>query len=145
MERISWKFDGLFKGDAEKCHAECETLEELTPENVLSLAEDEETELHKCFIWDNDEAAHRYRLTQARQIIQSFVIKRDESEKTLPVIRAYQITTEKNVYQSTRLFLKNKDEYEALLLRAKRELKAFRERYKSLSELEEIFEAIDAI
>ena len=144
MERISWKFDGLFKGDAKKCHEECETLEELTPENVLMLAEDEDTELHKCFIWDDTEAAHRYRLSQARQIIQSFVIKRDDPEET-PVVRAYQITTTPNTYQPTRMFLQQPDEYKALLNRAKQELQSFKMRFKMLSELEEIFNEIDKL
>ena len=145
MERICWKFDGLFKGDAEKCHAECESLEELTPENVLSYAEDEDTELHKCFCWDNDEAAHRYRLIQARQIIQSFVITREEPEEDTPKIRAFQITTERNVYQPTRMFLQNRDEYKDLIARAKQELAAFKQRYKMLSELENIFNEIDRL
>ena len=64
MERISWKFEGLFKGDAEKCYAEVESLDEATPEKVLALAEDESTELHKCIEWDIPTAARKYQLSQ---------------------------------------------------------------------------------
>lgn len=143
MERINWKFDGLFKGNAEKCYAEIQTLESITPENVLALGEDETTELYKCFEHDDTIAAHKYRLIQAREIIRSFVIVCEEKE--IEPIRAYQITTETSVYQPTRLFLQDKDEYSALLSRAKEELQAFRKRYEVLSELEEIFNEIDKL
>ena len=143
MERISWTFDGLFKGNAEKCYAECESLEQATPENVLEYARNESTELHKCFEWNDTVAAEKYRLKQARQIIQSFVIVHEEKEE--PKIRAYQITTQTNVYQPTRLFLQQPDEYKALLARAKQELQAFKARYKTLTELESIFEEIDRL
>lgn len=143
MERITWRLDGQFKGDAAKCYEECETLNEATPANVLALAMDENTELHKCFEWDDSAAAQKYRLGQARDIIRSFVIVR-EDKKDEP-IRAFQITTQTNVYQPTRLFLQQPDEYSELLKRAKAELAAFKQRYKMLSELEEIFNEIDKL
>lgn len=143
MERITWRLDGQFKGDAAKCYEECETLHEATPANVLALAMDETTELHKCFEWDDSAAAQKYRLGQARDIIRSFVIVR-EDKKDEP-IRAFQITTQTNVYQPTRLFLQDKDEYSALLSRAKQELQAFKKRYSTLCELESVFEEIDKL
>lgn len=36
MERISWTINGLFKGNAEKCYAECESLEQII--NIINLA-----------------------------------------------------------------------------------------------------------
>lgn len=143
MERITWKFEGLFKGDAEKCYAECESLSEASPENILALATDETTELHKCFEWDDSIAAHKYRLHQARKITQSFVIVSEDKE--IEPIRAFQITSQTNVYKPTRLFLQDRDEYSILLKRAKEELQAFKKRYKMLSELEEIFNEIDRL
>lgn len=141
-EVVKWKFDGLFAGDAQKCYEEIGE-ERITPEEVLEKAKDEKSELHKCFEWDDSVAASKYRLSQARQIIQSFVIVRKEEEK--PQVRAFQITTQTNTYQPTRVFLQQPDEYKALLERAKEELKAFRTRYKMLSELEEVFNAINEL
>lgn len=46
----------------------------LTPNKVLQLAEDPSNPMHECFTWNNDEAAHRYRLDQARDLISSFEI-----------------------------------------------------------------------
>lgn len=144
MERITWAIEGLHKGDAQKCYDECQTLKEVTPESVLDKAKNAKTELHKCFEWDDSVAGEKYRLIQARQIIQHFVIVTSEKEDT-PRIRSYQITTTTNKYEPTKVFLQKPDEYTALLERAKNELEAFKQRYKMLSELEEIFEDIDRL
>jgi len=41
----------------------------LTPANVVDAARAEDHPLHSRFEWDNDAAAHKYRLAQARQLI----------------------------------------------------------------------------
>lgn len=143
MERVTWKVKGLFKGDAQKCYEEMKQLDEITPENVLQLGEDEGTELYKCFEHDDSIAAHKYRLIQARQIIINLIEIPQDEEKEEPSIRALQITSTKNVYEPTRTFIEKPDEYKILLMRAKEELQAFKKRYKMLSELESIFAEID--
>lgn len=146
MERICWSIQGLHKGDAQKCYDECQTLSEITPESVLNKARGKKTELHKCFEWDDTVAGEKYRLIQARQIIQHFVIVTPEEEDTEPVkVRSYQVTTQKNVYEPTRVIMQKPDEYKALLKRAKAELESFKQRYKTLTELEELFEVIDEL
>lgn len=146
MERICWSVEGLHKGDAQKCYDECQTLNEVTPENVLNKARDGETELHKCFEWDDSVASEKYRLIQARDIIRHFVIMPPEEKKDdTPKVRTYQITTKTNVYEPTKVILQKPDEYMALLQRAKEELEAFKRRYKTLTELEALFEAIDEL
>lgn len=142
MERIRWSVEGLHKADAQKCYNECQTLEEVTPANVLEKARNKRTELHKCFEWDDSIAGEKYRLIQARDIIRHFVIYTPD-EENLPKIRSYQISTECTRYEPTRMFLQNPDEYTELLKRAKNELEAFKQRYKTLTELETIFEEID--
>ena len=71
------------------------------------------------------------------------VIKQEDTKK--PEMRVFQITTERNTYQPTILFLEQKDEYQALLDRALRELEAFKVRYSTLSELENIFKEIELV
>lgn len=141
MEVITWAFP--HKGDAEKCYRECQTLSEITPKNVLDLARDENTELHKCFEFDDTIAGEKYRLIQARDIIRHFVIKHTNDKGEEQNIRTFQITTVTNHYEPTRVIMKNPDEYAALLSRAKEELRNIKRRYKTLTELEEVFEAID--
>lgn len=143
MEVIRWSFP--HKGNAEKCYRECESLEEVTPENVLEKARDDSTELHKCFEWDDSVASEKYRLIQARDVIRHFVVEYKTSEEKKEPIRTYQISTTKNTYLPTRVIVQQPDEYAALLARAKEELRNFERRYNSIAELEEVFEAIDRL
>lgn len=140
MDSVKWKINGIFKADPQKIYKEIGSTS-ITPEEVLEKARNEKTELNKCFEWNDGIAAEKYRLQQARQIIQLLVVV-PKSEDSEP-IRAFQITSERNTYQSTRLFLEDPDEYQILLRRAKIELQEIKKRYKMLSELETIFEAID--
>ena len=52
-----------FKADAQKCADEimeiCDELESATPQQILDKARDSNTELHKCFTWDDTEAAEK--------------------------------------------------------------------------------------
>ena len=41
----------------------------LMPKHVLDYARDKNSSLHDCFEWNNGEAAEKYRLWQARQLI----------------------------------------------------------------------------
>lgn len=45
----------------------------VSPAMVLDRARDEASPLHDCFIWDNDEAAEKYRLLQARILLRLIV------------------------------------------------------------------------
>lgn len=140
--QAQWKFKNLFKGDAQKVADEIGNRK-VTPQEVLEIARNENTELHKCFEWDNDVAAEKYRLIQAQRIIINLVFSKTDNEQE--DIRCFQITTEKNTYQPAQQFLVQQDEYQALLKRAKAELEAFRRRYASLTELEEVLKAIEAL
>lgn len=138
-----WKIKGIFKADADKVYEEISELPSVTPQQVYERAKDPESELYKCFEWDNDVCAEKWRLQQARQIIQMLVVT-PRQEETQPV-RIFQISSEKNEYKENSFFLQNKDEYKTLLKRAKEELQSFKRRYKMLSELEVIFDAIDEL
>lgn len=139
---VKWRVDNLFKADANKCYAEILELERITPEKVLERAKDENSELHKCFEWNNDVAAEKYRIIQAGNVVRMLYIE-PKGEGTPPV-RVLSRTSD-TVYQPTRIFLTNTTEYEDLLKRALSELESFRKKYETLSELEQVFEQIDLI
>ena len=140
--QAEWKIKGIYKADAQKVADEIGDGK-VTPQEVLEKARDENSELHKCFEWDDSIAAEKYRLQQARQIIINLVYA-PKTEEVQPV-RCFQITTERCTYQQTKMFLVQEDEYQSLLKRAKSELENFKAKYKTLSELEEVFNAIDAL
>lgn len=47
----------------------------LTASNVLEVAKKPSSPLHPYFVWDDTDAAHRYRLYQANQLIREFTIR----------------------------------------------------------------------
>ena len=141
-ENVKWKVDGIFKADANDCYREISSLEQITPKAILDFARDENSELHKCFEWDNDSAAEKYRTIQAGNVIRMLYIVPKNADA--PPVRVLSRTSD-TVYQPTRTFVKNQNEYEDLLKRALSELESFRLKYKTLSELEQVFEQIDLI
>jgi len=58
----------------------------LTPEVVIQAAKDPDSPLHSEFTWDDAEAAHRYRLVQARALIRNatLLVKTGETRTILP-------------------------------------------------------------
>lgn len=141
--QAEWKIKGIFKADAQRVADEIGE-NSITPEQVLEKARnDKNSELHKCFEWNDGIAAEKYRLIQARKIIINLAYV--PKEKTDEPVRCFQITREKSVYMPTKQFLVNNDEYKDLLKRAKVELESFKRRYATLSELETVFEAIESL
>lgn len=76
------------KGDAQKIGEELESIkskENLTPVNVVERARNKKSILNKYFEWDDSEASEKYRLQQARNIvnhvIEIVVIKGNEVEE----------------------------------------------------------------
>lgn len=144
----SWRkgFESFAKGaDAQKCYEEIGDTG-ITPEELLEKARNESTELHKCFTWEDSEAAEKWRIHEARRIIQTLVIRVEETEvQPQREFRLLQPSSEPKVYQPIQFFARNQDEYEKLLERAKDELRRFKERYKEISELENVILAIEEV
>ena len=64
----------------------------LTAERVLDEASDRSSPLYKYFEWDNDKAAHQYRLEQARRLIRSIeVVIEDKKGKQIPMKAYYNV------------------------------------------------------
>lgn len=56
---------------------EIEQLEVVTPENIVLFAENDKTELHKCFTWEEHRAAHNWRLQEARLLVNALIVFED--------------------------------------------------------------------
>lgn len=82
---------------AEDVHKELQNIDfqygALTPDNIIKSAIDPESILHGCFEWDDKKAAHNYRLTQARKLINGIDVKiiNDEGVKTFPVYECVRV------------------------------------------------------
>lgn len=59
----------------------------LTPDAVLADAQDKSSPLHDQFTWDDTEAAHQWRLEQARTLIRSVRVEIQTETKTVSTVR----------------------------------------------------------
>ena len=92
--------------------------------------------------WDDTVAAEKYRLQQARNIVCNLVYQEEKKEEPTK-LRVFYSQSSTNTYQPTRVLVRNEDNYKELLMQAKAELRAFKNKYKMLTELEDIFNLID--
>lgn len=147
MIKTMWRpeFAGLYKGvDAEKVAEEITgNGETVTAAQIVAKARDEDTELHKCFEWDDAKAAMGYRLVQARNLTHHLIIREEEPptpEK--PPVRFLVHVGPQEGYKPIDVVFRQEDEYERLLQQAYAELEAFKRKYSRLTELKEILELI---
>ena len=129
----------------------------ITPELVLEDAKKKNSPLHSCFEWDDTEAANKYRLSQARDLIRSVIVVKQLDNKEIVVRDFVSIRVDHNNALTNNFFQKNATSYyvktaDAMsndVLRkytvdmAFRELKAFIDKYKSLTELSDLFDNIN--
>lgn len=143
---VEWKVKGLYKADAEAVYREITSLgDKFSPEDIVEAAKDESSELHKCFEWDDEKAAQKWRLHTARMLVNQLVVRTETSDNIPVAVRVISSASEVNTYVPTKMLIKSESDYADLLARAKRELQAFQQKYSTLSELQEIFTAIDAL
>ena len=147
MIEAVWRkeFASMHKGvNAQKVAQEILAIgDDADPHRILNAARNENSELHKCFTWDNTVAAEKWRLHEARQITYHLVIRKNNPEQEkLPQIR-YFYKTDSGGYKPTEMIFHNMDEHQKLLLQAYKELQAFKRKYSCLQELSEILALID--
>lgn len=149
---IKWQTNMFYKADPVKCYEEISAMgDEVTPYQVVEKGKDPTSELSKCFTKDDAEAANKYRLWEARQILrQLIVITRpdpgDEKEKSEPIqfrLMMKNETSRGTGYKQTLVMIRDEDEYQKLLNTAYEELRTFKRKYSMLSELREILDLIN--
>ena len=148
MRKYSWSYTCSY-GDAQKIGEELETIEslgEVSNRNVLEYAKNnKESELYKCFEWDNTKAGEKYRMIQATNIISgiSFVIEEEEPPRKQKVY--YSIKSEKQEarkFKNIKDILEDDEEYKALLGKARNELERCTNNYNNLIKKEDLKEII---
>jgi hypothetical protein len=118
----------------------------LTAEMVLEDARPAKSPLHDAFTWDDSEAAHKYRLEQARYIIRSVVYLPAEMTDPEPV-RAF-VRVQPNGdehYTSLHVAMGDEELRRQVVLRALKELQEWRRRYAAYRELAAIFASADKV
>jgi len=119
----------------------------LKPEAVVEAARPKGSPLHTQFDWNNTEAAEKWRIHQARNLIRVTVEWLNIPGKSEPVeIRPFvSLTTDRKNegggYRETLVVLRHKESREQLLADALAELQAIEQKYAALRELAEVFAA----
>lgn len=142
---IEWRPGYRFNADAETVQKEINSIgETVTPQEIVDYArENPDSELHKCFQWDDSIAAEAWRRQQARIVCSSLVVVIEKGQSDPVSYRILQHDSEKKSYTPVTFTVRNEDAYSRLLKQAKQELAQFRSRYKSIVELAEVIEEID--
>lgn len=123
----------------------------LTADRVVREAEElgEESPFYHELEWDDSKAAHGFRIEQARRLIRKVhVVVETPEHKTLRIRRFVSLSSDRisgGGYRITQRVMSDDEKRAALLDTALAELNALRRKYKNLTELAEVFEAIDSI
>lgn len=144
MKIFSWKNYSKKDVNAQLVGEELEQIEmrgTLEASDVVAYAESHiDSELHKCFEWDDTEAAKKFRLHQARQVLCSISLQIIEEPKK--VQRVYvsikDRDTEERTFKSINEVLKNDEEYQQLVDKAKSELENCKDKYTDLIQKQDL-------
>lgn len=119
MAEFNWKMASLLRGvDADDAYREIERIKakhngELTAEILLKEARPVNSVLHHCFNWNDSDAAHRYRVNQARELLQNIqvsIVSDGEPRK----VRVYEVVRRqegKGVYKNIETMTSDDVEY----------------------------------
>jgi hypothetical protein len=113
----------------------------LSPEVVVREAAAEKSPLHDYFTWDDDEAAQRWRIHEARRLINVCVEIIDDGNKNkeVNVFVSLKSDREEGGYRTMVNVLSNASLRSELVSNALDEMEFFREKYKTLRELASVF------
>lgn len=147
-----WKSGARIEADPQKVGERVEKLSKLngggvTAERLLSDARNPKSPLHPCFEWDDAKAAEAHRIAQAGHVLRCLVKVEAHERKPVPV-RAFvpvfrEPDAERREYVGITDALNDPLMREQVIASARRELAAWREKYRLYDELAELFEVID--
>lgn len=117
----------------------------LNPESVVEFARDATTALHSMFDWDDSEAAEKWRVHQARNLIRVQVTYEPRADQEMQVyVSLPQDRDSEGGYRRMVDVLSSEDRRKQLLGMALAELESFKKKYHQLTELAGVFKALDS-
>lgn len=119
----------------------------LKPETVVDFARNPETALHSRFEWDDTEAAKRYRIWQARQIIKVTVdVLPNENETVYQVFVSLKDDRRNGGGYRPLVEVMSDDQMRRqLLAQAHNDFKLWQKKYQQLKELAPVFAQMDLV
>lgn len=147
MKNYSWKYI-IGGADAELVGKELEEIEslgEITPERVLGYAErNKNSELYKCFEWDDSEAGRKYRLEQANRVLCSISIEIKEEPKVKQRIYVNVKSSNSGIktFKNIKDVLEDDEEYKQLVDKARKDFEGCKEKYETIINREDLKDLI---
>ena len=117
----------------------------LRPEAVVDAAKNKKNPLHTRFEWDDTEAGHRYRIWQARQIINVQVVQLPHTETVSRVYVSLPRDRDEGGYRAVVDVLNDDELREEMLSAALADANRWRSKYRDLKELSRVFDEIDLV
>lgn len=117
----------------------------LQPAEIVGEARAEASPLHGWFDWDDSEAAAKWRLHQARQLVVTVQIEWPEAKDPIRAFVSLKSDRESSGgYRMAVDVLSDPERRAELLADARSDMLTFRAKYRALSELAAVFEAMEA-
>ena len=139
-------------------------LDVLTPDAVLNDARKEKSPLHQFFEWDDSKAAEQYRLRQAGHLIRSISVTFEDvapeparqvtlagvtepATETRPIRAFLSVQSESGAtgYVGTKEAMSDPEMRRQVLARAHNELASVGQKWRDVSELTDVFMALDRV
>lgn len=146
MSEFNWIMKGLAKGiKPEDAANELSRIQnvygKITPEVIVREASDKSSPLHSYFEWDDEKAGHRWRVQQARILLNNIQVKvvSDGEERRISV---FEVTNTSEGYKSIDTFTREDVEYVKTDIRSR--LKALNEKMKSYNQFDRVREHVTA-
>jgi len=115
------------------------------PEQIVEIARPPTSPIHKYFDWDDETAAKKYRLQQARRIVNALYIS-IENVETRAFESVYLKAIDETSYMNSETIFNSKDLWLQVVDAAKRELLYWEAKYSLYKQqLPEIFQAIERL
>jgi hypothetical protein len=119
----------------------------LKAEDIVRFAKNPRTALHGRFTWDNTEAGKKWRLHEARMLLHVYVTVTQESVQ--PVQMYISLPTDRKQpgggYRTYESICQSPERYGVLLASALADLRRVQAKYRTLKELQPVFEAVDRV
>ena len=123
----------------------------LTPAKVVEKARSEKSIIHNYFEWEDSIAGEKYRIHQARQLMNHIEVEiidnGDTENKTIKMFHNIQIIEESKDrgYLSLSSIINSNDYRDQIIDRALAELVGWKKRHQQYSELKPVFVAIEEV
>ena len=148
-----WKMKSLYKVSAQTTGEKIEEIIQqygaVTKENFLEASRPADSVTHNLFEWDDTKAAEKYRLHQSNMIINSLTVQVNVENRATPITTRAFVNIQKEDGRQKAEFLRIDTAFSDMecktivLANAIQELREFRKKYETYSELSQVFEAID--